>query len=185
MSWAHKSSMCSTITSHKDRLAIVKNSGPCFNCLARHKISQCPSKFTCKECHKKHLCHAFTTQEESQPTPPQQNSTPSLTNATLQTSITATTANSTNITQQLSAATVANAPLSALHTSVCLLNTAIADISSGPSGHLTVGGNILFDEGLSVHLLHKALLTNSTFNPLATKIFQSLPLVQKCLLSRD
>ena len=51
---AHKSSLCNTITSHKDRLAIVKNSGLCFNCLAHHKISQCPSKFTCRECHKKH-----------------------------------------------------------------------------------------------------------------------------------
>ena len=66
--WAHKSSLCNTITSHKDRLAIVKNSGLCFNYLARHKISQCSSKFTCKECHKKHhtsLCPAYT-QEESQ-----------------------------------------------------------------------------------------------------------------------
>ena len=98
---------------------------------------------------KKHytsLCHAFTAQEESQSTPPQPNSTPSPPSTTQQTPTTGATASSTSTAQQLSTATINNAPLSALHTSVCLLKTAIADISSGPSGHLTVEGNILFDE---------------------------------------
>ena len=59
----HKPGSCNTITCHKERLAIVKSAGLCFNCLARHKVSQCTSRFTCKECHRKHhtsLCHAFT-----------------------------------------------------------------------------------------------------------------------------
>ncbi|XP_065918727.1 uncharacterized protein [Dysidea avara] len=54
----------------KERLDIVKSAGLCFNCLARHKVSQCTSKFSCRECHKKHhtsLCLAFTTNVEAPP----------------------------------------------------------------------------------------------------------------------
>lgn len=63
----HKPNLCTVISSPKERLAIVKNAGLCFNCLAHHKVSQCSSKYTCRECHKKHhisLCHAFTTSIE-------------------------------------------------------------------------------------------------------------------------
>ena len=57
----HKPNSCTTITSPNTRLTIVKSAGLCYNCLARHKVSQCNSKFNCRECHKKHhtsLCHA-------------------------------------------------------------------------------------------------------------------------------
>jgi len=60
----YKTSSCTSVTCPKEYHAIVKSAGLCFNCLARHKVSQCPSKFTCRECHKKHhttFCHAFTT----------------------------------------------------------------------------------------------------------------------------
>ena len=44
---AHKTSLCTSVTCPKERLAIVKSAGLCFNCLARHKVSQCTSKFSC------------------------------------------------------------------------------------------------------------------------------------------
>jgi len=66
----HKPNLCTAVSSPKQHLAIVKNAGLCFKCLARHKVSQCPSKFTCRECHKKHhtsLCCAFTSTTEHLP----------------------------------------------------------------------------------------------------------------------
>ena len=70
----HKPTLCTTVSCPKARLTVVKNAGLCFNCLGRHKVSQCPSKFTCRECRKKHhtsLCHTFTVE----PTPRSQPST--------------------------------------------------------------------------------------------------------------
>lgn len=70
----HKPNLCTIVSCPKACLAVV-NADLYFNCLARHKVSQCPSKFTCRECRKKYhtsLCHAFTTPIEpslgSQPT---------------------------------------------------------------------------------------------------------------------
>ena len=50
----HKPTKCNVVVNPKERLAIVKREGLCFNCLARHKASQCSSRFTCKECKKRH-----------------------------------------------------------------------------------------------------------------------------------
>ena len=105
---AHKPYPCTTITSPKEHL-----------CLARHRVSQCNSKFNCRECHKKRhtsLCHAFNTND----VPPQEN----IPDQTL--------------------TTLTSTPLPVFYTSVCLLKTAIADISAGS---ITVEGHILFDEG--------------------------------------
>ena len=41
----HKPNSCITITSPKTCLTIVKSAGLCYNRLARHKVSQCNSKF--------------------------------------------------------------------------------------------------------------------------------------------
>ena len=48
----HKPTKCNVVVNPKERLAIVKREGLCFNCFTRHKASQCSSKFTCKECKK-------------------------------------------------------------------------------------------------------------------------------------
>ena len=116
----HKPNSCTTITSPKIHLTIVKSAGLCYNCLARHKVSQCNSKFNCRECHKKHhtsLCHAFNTNTTSsqEDIPPDQTLT-----------------------------TLIPTPLPVSYTSVCLLKTAIADISAGT---ITIEGHILFNEG--------------------------------------
>ena len=113
------------VTDPKERLAIAKRDGLCFNCLGRHKASRCSSKFTCRECKKRHhtsLCQSFPTAE----VPPQ--NMPDQPTANKQQALT----------------TVASIPLSATYTSVCVLKTAIAQVSSPTT---TTEGNILFDEG--------------------------------------
>ena len=58
-----------SVTCSKERMAIAKAAGLCFNCLVRHKVSQCTSKFSCWQCRMQHhtsLCHALTT--NSRPT---------------------------------------------------------------------------------------------------------------------
>lgn len=135
----HKPRSCPTITCHKECLAIVKSANLCYNCLACHKVSQCTSKFTCKECHRKHhtsLCHAFKPADRP-PSNPQKDLTTSTTSQPIQTT------KATTTTEQPPTA-VTTASLSTFHTSVCLLKTAIANV---PSGTTTIEGHILFDEG--------------------------------------
>jgi len=60
----HPAHSCSVITDYQKWLDIVKDSALCYNCLAHHQVSQCPSKFRCKKCKKKHhtsLCNSKPT----------------------------------------------------------------------------------------------------------------------------
>ena len=127
-------------------------------------MSQCSSKFacrTCKHCHHTSLYQAFSVDTQHTPTspPPQPNNSQaassqtnsSQTSNSQQTSSqTASSQQNVAISQQASAQptsgyiTMASAPPTALYTSVCLLKTAIAEVSS----YTTIAeGHILFDEG--------------------------------------
>ena len=172
----HKPNSCTTVVCHKQRLAAVKNAGLCFNCLARHKVSRCPSKFTCRECHKKHhtsLCHAFTTTSE----PPPQTSLPPPTPAVTTTNQTAPSAPQTTAqpTTQTTAQTISTttknqdrpivadtSSLSAISTSVCLLKTAIANVSARQT---TVEGHILFDKGAQRSFITQELANQLQLQP--------------------
>ena len=161
----HKPNLCTTITSPKERLTIIKNAGLCFNCLAHHKVSQCASKFTCRECHKKHhtsLCHAFTTTiEPCPPTLPGTDHTVSQkTVTTAAQTVTATHNNETTTLSENTAATTAS--LSTLSTSVCLLKTAIANVSAGQT---TVEGHILFDEGAQRSFITQEIVNQLQLSP--------------------
>ena len=60
----HPTYNCNVVTDYQKRLDIVKDNTFCFNCLAPHRVSQCPSKFHCRKCKKKHhtsLCNSETT----------------------------------------------------------------------------------------------------------------------------
>ena len=110
----HKPIKCNKVTDPKERLAIVRRDNLCFNCLAKHKAAQCHSKFTCRECKKRHhtsLCHAFVVSGLQSPpinNPPQPiNMVPTSTQQTSPASLTTMT------------------PLSAHYTSVGLLKTAL------------------------------------------------------------
>ena len=50
----HSSNACNTVTKPEKRMSLVKENRLCFNCLARHKVSQCSSKFRCRKCARKH-----------------------------------------------------------------------------------------------------------------------------------
>lgn len=163
---SHRTSLCTSVTSAKDRLAIVRSAGLCFNCLARHKVSQCTSKFSCKHCHKKHhtsLCQAITTTKEptqsAQP-PTDKPATDGTTSQTETSSPPNQTTNTTTPTGQYT--TVTSPPLSALHISICLLKTAIADISAGIT---TVEGHILFDEGAQRSFITEELADTLQLQP--------------------
>ena len=41
----HAAHLCTAISNHQRRPDIVKQNNLCFNCLARHKVFQCSSKF--------------------------------------------------------------------------------------------------------------------------------------------
>ena len=133
--------------------------------IAHRKVSQCASKFTCRECHKKHhtsLCHAFTTTIEPHPPalPATDHTVPQKTVTTAAQTVTATHNNETTTLSENTAATTAL--LSALSTSVCLLKTAIANVSAGQT---TVKGHILFDEGAQRSFITQELANQLQLSP--------------------
>ena len=161
----HKPTLCTTVSCPKAHLAVVKNAGLCFNCLGHHKVSQCPSKFTCRECRKKHhtsLCHAFTVEPtpRSQPSPVVISSTDQVTPPTVTTA--AQTFRATTQNQDTSTA-AATTSLSAISTSVCLLKTAIANVSAGQT---TMEGHILFDEGAQRSFITQELADQLQLQPI-------------------
>ena len=122
-----RSNKCSAVTDPKERLAIVRQDGLCFNCLAQHKVSCCSSRFTCREGKKQHhtsLCQSFPTAEIPSQNVPEQSPTSK---------------------KQQALTTMVSASLSPTYTTVCLLKTAIAQQVSLPI--VTTEGNILFDKG--------------------------------------
>ena len=154
---AHRTNSCTTIKCPKERLAIVRSAGLCFNCLARHKVSHCTSKSSCKHCNKKHhtsLCHALGTSAE-----PTRSASEVATN---QVDTSATTQQTDTTVPTSSFTTVTAPPPSALYTSVCLLKTAIADISAEST---TVEGHIHFDEGAQRSFITQELADTLQLQP--------------------
>ena len=124
----HATNQCTTVVDHQRRLEVVRQNHLCFNCLARHKVSQCTSKFRCRNCKRKHhtsLCNGdnradVQTQVKTPPVSvPQQNPT-----------------TATPVSSYFTPASN--------RSSVCLLKTAIAPVISGGT---RINANILFDEG--------------------------------------
>ena len=46
----HAAHQCTTVINHQRQIEIVRQNHLCFNCLARHKVSQCTFKFRCRNC---------------------------------------------------------------------------------------------------------------------------------------
>ena len=70
----HATHLCIVIPDRQRRLEIVKQNHLCFNCLARHKVSQCMSKFQCLRCKHKHhtsLCNGDQIHSSSSVSTPQ------------------------------------------------------------------------------------------------------------------
>ena len=63
----HTSFDCELVTDPRKRLDIVKSRNACNNCLGNHRAVQCPSKFRCRICNRKHhlsLHQSFQTAAE-------------------------------------------------------------------------------------------------------------------------
>jgi len=61
----HSPQNCDTITDCQKRVDFVREHKLCYNCLAHHRVSRCPSKFWCRKCKKKHhtsLCSSYSHQ---------------------------------------------------------------------------------------------------------------------------
>ena len=147
----HSPNSCDTVTNPQDRLAIVKKNNLCFNCLARHKVSQCSSKFRCRHCKRKHhtsLCTDSTQSSGPEKTEPAK--------------IDANDAKKTTIT--LTPATQkSNVMQSNTQTSSCLLKTAIAMI--GSSTGISLEGNILLDEGAQRSFISQEMAAKLNLQP--------------------
>ena len=166
----HRINSCTLVKCAKKRLAIVKSAGLCFNCLVHQKMSQCPSKFTAV---KKHHTSLSTTNIE----PPPQTPSSQVINKADQT-VPTTHQMVTTAAQTVTATTHSAEPpitvtitsLSALPTRVCLLKTAITNISTGQT---TVEGHILFERVPSAPLSHRNLLTSYSSSQIVMEIFVS------------
>lgn len=108
---------CTKVTTTNARTEIVKRERLCFNCLGHHKLADCKSKSSCRNCHKRHhtsICSKEENSEES--SKPQTKET---------------------------GKTVLHSSL-AHRSSNVVLKTAVANVSSGKQ---TTEANILLDEG--------------------------------------
>ena len=158
----HSANQCTTITDHQKRLDIVKRNHLCFNCLARHKVSQCTSKFRCWLCKRKHHTSLCGTQQGHNSTsvavknfqgtqqPPNQQP------VTSQAAVTP-----VSLGSFLTPALHSN-----LHTTpVCLLKTAVAPVVNG---HTRIHANILFDEGAQRTFISTQLAAKLQVTPMTT-----------------
>ncbi|XP_060592650.1 uncharacterized protein LOC132747318 [Ruditapes philippinarum] len=50
----HKSLDCEKVKTREEKLTIIKSKRMCYNCLGKHQVSECRSKFRCKKCQRKH-----------------------------------------------------------------------------------------------------------------------------------
>ena len=138
----HLPSRCDVVTNPQDRMTIVKRDKLCFNCLGRHKVSQCMSKFKCKICKHKHhtsLCTShINTKGDDKGT------------------------GQTTTTTELFTPTVSVSSSPPLQSSSCLLKTAIAMVSTPD---VTMEGNIIFDEGAQRSFITQEMATKLNLKP--------------------
>ena len=139
----HPSHNCDVVTDYKKQLDIVKEQSLCFNCLACHRVSQCPFKFHCRKCKKKHhtsLCN-------NEPTTPEESKLKVKTNKTTP----------TTTGQFLTPASCCNTPKS----TTCLLKTAVTPVIANGLD------NILFDEGAQRSFISAEMANELHISPIS------------------
>ncbi|XP_048770094.2 uncharacterized protein LOC125676243 [Ostrea edulis] len=137
---------------YNKRLAIVKEHKLCFNSLGHHQVSKCQSKGTCRNCHKKHhtsLCRKNSNSDNVTNTEHQSQKS---TDISVDSSIIQEIAQSQNVDDE--------SVLHSTSTSVTLLKTAVATVSSSPSANSFTCANILFDEGAQRSFITEELANN-------------------------
>ncbi|XP_061168132.1 uncharacterized protein LOC133177057 [Saccostrea echinata] len=139
---SHRSNDCTKYKNFNDRMRIVKRDKLCFNCLGRHRVADCQSKFNCKTCKKRHHTSLCSNHEEVKPI---KESIPSF-----QSKITERT--ETSVMHSSSHRDQPNV----------LLQTAVAPVTFGK---LTTDANILFDEGAQRSFISRSLADKIELTP--------------------
>ena len=164
---AHSSTLCTIVTDHQKRSEHVKKEGLCFNCFGKHKVAQCTSRNRCRKCNRKHHTSLCNTNTSNTP-PSNSNPPPSTSNPPPSTEIkSTTTAVTTTLASTDSQATLAptDSQTSVLFnpsSSICLLKTAVATVSSDK---LSATANILFDEGAQRSFISQTLADSLQLSP--------------------
>ena len=136
------------------RLGIVKEHRLCFNCLGHHQVSKCQSKGTCRNCHKKHHTSLCKMNDKSSKVA---GTAQKSTDISVESSIIQESPQSQTIDDK--------SVLHSTSTSVTLLKTAVATVSSSPRANSFTSTNILFDEGAQ-----RSFITEELANDLKVKV---------------
>ncbi|XP_006824713.1 uncharacterized protein LOC102809329 [Saccoglossus kowalevskii] len=131
----HHPNECNVVTDAKKRLEIVKRDRLCYNCLSKHLVSDCTSRFTCKHCNKKYHSSLHFPERTRQ-----QSTTPNVCADFGQANVSTSTQNANDTRVHLAT------PRLRKSTGPVLLRTAVIPISTESNGNL-VHANVLFDEG--------------------------------------
>ena len=154
----HGSGTCEVIKDHQKRLEIIKREKLCFNCLGRHIVPNCKSKYRCRKCGRKHHTSICSVSPTDGATPPSHPTQPP-------TSATQTTRNTDTTTSSATSLTALTHPPShnvLVKDNSCLLKTAVATITSS---HVETEANILFDEGSQRSFLTQELADSLSLKP--------------------
>ena len=155
---SHALTACDAVKDTQKRIDIVRCNMLCFNCLGRHKISQCKSKYRYRLCNHRHHTSICTDSPPAVTLLPQCQllAQAPVTAPTQQTLI--------QPLPQPSMTTLASESLISPTTTVFLLKTAIATITSS-SENAEVEANILFDEGSQRSFLTEDLARALSLTP--------------------
>ena len=153
---AHTPANCTSVTDKKKRMEIIKRDMLCFNCLGHHRISQCKSKFRCRQCNRRHHTSLCT---ETTPTTSSETTTATITGSTISTATTNSNTTPTVTSNTTSLTTLTSDTPS--HQS-CLLKIAVATVTSG---HIEAKANILFDEGSQRTFLTQEMADTLSLQP--------------------
>ncbi|XP_069138142.1 uncharacterized protein [Argopecten irradians] len=132
----HAPSSCTKVPDVESRIQIIKRDKLCFNCLGKHRISDCKSRKNCKKCNRRHhssICNSTHRQDNMQNDA-----------ITYTTKHNAKERNNENATNLKEPTTSVMYTASEVHSSQVLLKTAIAPVCVNGQ---CVQSNILFDEG--------------------------------------
>ena len=135
----HPSYNCNVITDRRERWAIIKGLGYCFNCLGNHKSSMCQSRYRCHTCKGKH--HTSLCLGPNVTTHSSQTTTVSTAPIHSPQNLTGESANHVHA-SLVPINPAVNLPVNSGQ--ISLLKTAVATVSHN---HTHCEANILFDEG--------------------------------------
>ena len=158
----HTANHCDVVVNTEKRFEYVKREGLCFNCLGKHRVSQCTSQSRCKKCNNKHhtsICGAKSllppmkkdNPAQSTETNSQQPTQKDLKAQSTETNPVQVAQNTVPVTTTIASA---DTQASVLCSSVCLLKTAVAKVVSDVG---SATANILFDEGAQRSFISKKL----------------------------